>query len=106
MASKAFAPANISCIFSIYWHKNPRWMGSYGIGFTLNEGVIAEASRAKKKGVKFYLNHKYMGIAEGKVVFADKKNKVITINILSFTIKYKINGISRNLNKVMKLGIV
>src|SRR3990167_1983065 len=30
-------------------------MGSYGIGFTLNEGVIAEASRAKKKGV-FYNN--------------------------------------------------
>ena len=35
------------------------------------------SDRAKKKGVKFYLNHKYMGIAEGKVVFADKKNKVI-----------------------------
>ncbi|MBI2655297.1 hypothetical protein HYX06_02635 [Candidatus Woesearchaeota archaeon] len=53
MASKAFAPANISCIFRIYWNKNPRWMGSYGIGFTLNEGVIAEASKAKKNEVVF-----------------------------------------------------
>ena len=55
MASKAFAPANISCIFRIYKHKNPRWMGSYGIGFTLDEGVIAEASKAKKNWV-FYNN--------------------------------------------------
>ena len=52
-SSKAFAPANISCIFRIYEHKNPRWMGSYGIGFTLNEGVIVEASKAKRNGVIF-----------------------------------------------------
>ena len=51
--SKAFAPANISCIFKIYEHKNPRWMGSYGVGFTLNEGVVAEVSRAKRNEVVF-----------------------------------------------------
>ena len=55
ISSKAFAPANISCIFRIYGHKNPRLMGSYGIGFTLNEGVIAEVSKAKKNEV-FYNN--------------------------------------------------
>lgn len=35
------------------------------------------ADRAKKEGVKFYLGHKYMGIVEGKAVFADRKNKFI-----------------------------
>lgn len=53
MASKAFAPANISCIFKVYDHKNPRWMGSYGLGFTLNEGVTAEVSKAKRNEILF-----------------------------------------------------
>ena len=51
--AKAFAPANISCIFKIYSHKNPRWMGSYGVGFTLNEGVIAEAEKSKRNEIVF-----------------------------------------------------
>ena len=54
--SKAFAPANISCIFKIYEHKNPRWMGSYGVGFTLNEGVIVKVSRARRNEVIFNSN--------------------------------------------------
>ena len=40
--AKAFAPGNISCVFKIYEHQDPRQMGSYGIGFTINEGVIVE----------------------------------------------------------------
>lgn len=55
-SSKAFAPANVSCIFKIYQHKNPRWMGSYGIGFTLSKGVIAEASMSKRNEVVFNNN--------------------------------------------------
>ena len=51
--AKAFAPANISCIFRIYPHKNPRWMGSLGVGFTLSEGVVAEVSRYRKNEVLF-----------------------------------------------------
>ena len=51
--SKAFAPANISCVFKIYQHKNPRWMGSYGFGFTLNEGVIARVLKAKRNEAVF-----------------------------------------------------
>ena len=51
--AKAFSPANISCIFKIYEHKNPRWMGSYGVGFTLDQGVIVEVKKAKKTGVIF-----------------------------------------------------
>lgn len=53
ISAKAFAPANVSCIFRIYWHKNPRWMGSYGLGFTLNEGVIVKVSKAKRNEVFF-----------------------------------------------------
>lgn len=53
ISAKAFAPANISCIFKIYRHKNPRWMGSYGLGFTLNEGVIVSVSKAKKNEIAF-----------------------------------------------------
>ena len=56
ISAKAFAPANISCIFKIYWHKNPRWMGSYGVGFTLNEGVIVDVSKSKRNEVVFNNN--------------------------------------------------
>ena len=52
-SAKAFAPANISCIFKIYWHKKPRWTGSYGVGFTLNEGVIVTVEKAKRTEVLF-----------------------------------------------------
>ncbi|MBI2653030.1 hypothetical protein HYX00_06195 [Candidatus Woesearchaeota archaeon] len=51
--AKAFAPANISCIFKIHSHKNPRWMGSYGVGFTLNEGVVVKAEKSERKEVAF-----------------------------------------------------
>lgn len=38
---RAFAPASISCFFKVYKHTNPRWAGSYGMGFTVDKGVIA-----------------------------------------------------------------
>ncbi|MBI3035792.1 GHMP kinase [Candidatus Woesearchaeota archaeon] len=53
MISKAFAPANISCVFRICRHKNPRWAGSCGFGFTLNEGVIATAAKAERNRILF-----------------------------------------------------
>ena len=54
--TKSFAPGNISCIFKIYNHKNPRWMGSYGLGFTVNEGVIVTAEFSDKNII--YFNNK------------------------------------------------
>jgi len=51
--AKAFAPANISCIFKICEHKNPRWAGSCGVGFTLKEGVIVEAVKSISAEVVF-----------------------------------------------------
>lgn len=50
---KAFAPANISCIFRVYKHKNPRWGGSWGLGFTLSKGVVVSVVRAKTTRVLF-----------------------------------------------------
>ena len=51
--AKAFAPGNISCVFKICYNKNPRWMGSCGIGFTVNEGAVAEVSKSEKNEIFF-----------------------------------------------------
>lgn len=50
---KAFAPANISLIFQTFEHTNPRFKGSFGLGFTVNEGVYVTASKAKKTEIFF-----------------------------------------------------
>ncbi len=54
---KAFAPGNISCIFSI--EKN----GSKGVGFTVNKGVVVSVKRLSiknKPSTKIYFNNKAM----------------------------------------------
>lgn len=51
--ARAFSPGNISCLFTIYKHENPRWAGSYGMGFTLNEGVTVIVSPADKSAIFF-----------------------------------------------------
>lgn len=48
-----FAPANISCIFSIALGKTPDITGSYGIGFTLTEGVRVSIQKAKETSIMF-----------------------------------------------------
>lgn len=42
---KAFAPANISCIFSIVENKNPAKKGSLGVGFTVDKGVFVSIKK-------------------------------------------------------------
>ncbi|MBI3027566.1 hypothetical protein HYY70_05640 [Candidatus Woesearchaeota archaeon] len=80
ISAKAFAPANISCIFKVYEHKSSRWMGSYGLGFTLDEGVIVSASTAKRTEVAF--NNKPIGFATVKNVIKSltKENLRVHIN--------------------------
>ena len=117
--SKAFAPANISCIFKIYNHKNPRWMGSYGVGFTLNEGVVADAERAKRNIV--FLNNKSINFPAVISVIKRITKEKIRVNIESklplgcgfglsgasaLATAYAINDLL-NLNKTHKeLGII
>ena len=79
--AKAFAPGNISCIFKIYWHKNPRWMGSYGVGFTLKEGVIAEAKKAERNEVVF--NNKPINFPTVKSVIQKVTKEKIRVKIKS-----------------------
>ena len=50
---RAFAPANISLIFKVVPHKDPAKMGSLGIGFTVNKGVIVTVKKSKKTEVFF-----------------------------------------------------
>lgn len=50
---KAFAPGNISCFFKPYVDKRSRWRGSYGLGFTVNEGVTVLVKKAKQTTVFF-----------------------------------------------------
>lgn len=79
--AKAFAPANISCIFRVYEHKDPRWMGSYGLGFTLDEGVIVRVSAAKRTGVSF--NNKPIGFATVKNVIKSLTKESLRVRINS-----------------------
>src|SRR3989338_778983 len=81
ISSKSFAPANISCIFKMYEHKNPRWSGSYGVGFTLNEGVVVEASKAKRAEVVF--NNKSISFPTVKSVIDELTKEKLRVYIKS-----------------------
>lgn len=80
-SSKAFAPANISCIFKIYYHRNPRWMGSYGVGFTLNEGVVVEAEKSKRNEIIF--NNEPINFPTVRSAAKRLTNRNLKINIKS-----------------------
>lgn len=110
MTSKAFSPANISCIFRIYRHKNPRWMGSYGIGFTINEGVVVEADEAKKNTVLF--NGKKISFPAVESVINRLTKEKIRVHIrtkLPLGCGFGLSGASAlataySLNDLLKLG--
>jgi len=83
-SAKAFAPGNISCIFKIYEHQNPAKMGSLGLGFTVNKGVMVEAVPSSKTEV--YFNKKKINFPTVKSVvkkLIPGKNKKVRINISS-----------------------
>lgn len=56
--AKAYAPANISCIFQIHEDVDPGKKGSYGLGFTLDRGITAEVNISAKNEV--YFNNKHI----------------------------------------------
>jgi pantoate kinase len=49
----AFAPGNISCIFKVVAHPDPRKMHSLGMGFTVRDGVTATVREADRTTVSF-----------------------------------------------------
>lgn len=50
---RAFAPGNISCVFKIIAHEDPRFMHSLGMGFTVREGVWAAVAAHRQTEVWF-----------------------------------------------------
>ena len=83
--AKAFAHANISCIFRIHEHKNPRWMGSSGVGFTVNEGVVVsvKATNNEKNIIKFSNKKIIFPTVESIIKKLNKNNENFEINIES-----------------------
>lgn len=77
---KAFAPANISCIFKVYKHKNPRLAGSWGLGFTLSEGVVVSVKKINKTSVFFNSKRVDMPTVLNVVRALTAENILITIN--------------------------
>lgn len=83
-SAKAFAPGNISCIFKIHEDTDPKKMGSYGLGFTVNEGVTVEVHLSEKN--QTYFNNKKINFPTVKSVISKLtfgKNKKTTVNISS-----------------------
>jgi pantoate kinase len=50
---RAFAPGNISCVFKIIPHEDPRLMHSLGMGFTVREGVWATVEAVREQEILF-----------------------------------------------------
>jgi len=104
ISAKAFAPANISCIFKICNHKNPRWTGSCGLGFTVNQGVFVKAEFSDINSIFF--NGKKINFPTVQYVIDElnkeyckkgsmNKNKKIRKNKQRIDIKIKIDITSK-----------
>lgn len=81
MKIRAFAPASISCLFEIVDHKDPRWMGSRGVGFTLKEGVTVEVTSAKK--TETFFNKKRVRISAVSDVVTSLTTNPVKVSISS-----------------------
>jgi pantoate kinase len=51
-----FVPANLSCFFTIHHHPDPRWTGTCGVGFTVNQGVEVAVTKQKQPPVTMSYN--------------------------------------------------
>ena len=92
--TKSFAPANISCIFSIVENKNPAKKGSLGVGFTVNKGVIVSIKKIpilKKSNKKNII----------KILFNNNKIKFPTVE----TVIKKLNKNKENLEIKISSGL-
>ena len=75
--AKAFAPGNVSCIFSIVQSKNAEKSGSTGVGFTINRGVIVSLEKIdNQKNIIYFNNKKIKFPTVNDVIKKLTKNKV------------------------------
>ncbi|MBR9699120.1 GHMP kinase [Candidatus Woesearchaeota archaeon] len=104
---KAFAPANVSCIFRIYRHKGKR--GSLGVGFTLKKGVVASVKKGKQVVM---INGKRASFPTVKEVVKRLTNEPVGVALKSdfpFGCGFGMSGASAlavafAVNKLLKLG--
>ncbi len=110
--AKAFAHGNISCIFSIVRNKDSAKIGSTGVGFTVNEGVLVTIKKSpnQKNTIKFN-NKKIKFPTVNSVIKKLTKNKVeISIKSnLPLGCGFGLSGASSlatayALNKLLNLG--
>lgn len=82
MTSKAFCPGNVSCIFRIIEHKNPKKMHSLGVGFTVDKGVTVSVEKSERN--EYFLNGKRIKtIATAESVIAKLTDERLRIDIMS-----------------------
>jgi len=79
---RAFAPANISCIFKVYDAPSDEKKGSLGVGFTLSRGVIVRVKKAKK--TKIIVNGKDWSFPTVESVVKKLSNLPLEVKIRSF----------------------
>lgn len=81
MIIRAFAPANISCIFKPIFGNSPAETGSVGLGFTINEGVTVEISESFETEILF--NAKKIDFPTVKTVVVNLIDKNVKVNLSS-----------------------
>ncbi|MFC1768650.1 pantoate kinase [Nanoarchaeota archaeon] len=79
--SKAFAPANVSCIFSPYVNSEPEKTGSLGVGFTVDKGVEVEVEKSKNTTISF--NGGIIDFPTVKTVVESVSDEPLFIKIIS-----------------------
>ena len=80
--AKAFAPANISCIFRLYNSKRYETTGSIGAGFTLSKGVITTVQIANKTSIQ--VNNKIIKFPTVASVIENMTKIPVRISIKSY----------------------
>ena len=80
-SAKAFAPGNLSCIFAVCWNKDPKKMGSLGLGCSTKEGAVVEVSESRKTEV-FY-NRKKVNFPTVMTVVKSLTDKNVRADIKS-----------------------
>jgi len=78
---KAFAPGNVSCVFKIVPHEDPRKMHSLGMGFTVNEGAVVQVREDAETAVSF--NGRGIDFPTVKSVAAGLTDKSLRVEIES-----------------------
>ncbi|MBI2036115.1 hypothetical protein HYT17_00545 [Candidatus Microgenomates bacterium] len=82
MLSTAFAPANVSLLFTIEEHKNPAKMGSCGFGFTVDGGITAAVVRNSSKN-EVYFNNVLISFPSVTTVLDNLGVKPLKVRLLS-----------------------